>query len=318
MKVAPVKPFFAGTERDVFEHWLKFGRVPAGMPASARSRVVRALIDGGYAKKSPGGALVAAGMQRFKPRNYARDLGFYRMVARLQDLVQSSGFERIAWAPLASTFECFGRLLQDSNHPSRAATDTLYARAFANHSAHQLNLCPLAEKDLDCSRVASGFAFPLVLIPHTTALLFSAIKKSESKCGLRYAIGRVFRNQRQDRTHSMEFHQLEINVIARRANLAMLRDIFLQILRIFGYSRENIRFNQCFYGYTQPSLEVQVRYGGEWVEIGGGGVFRRQVLHQVGVPGEFAAIGMGIGLERLYMISSGIRDLRTAYRTPAY
>ena len=313
-----VEPSFSGVQARIFKHWLRSGRLPKNMCPIACAKVARALVDAGHAKKSASGSLVAASMQRFKPRNYARASGFYRMVAKLQDVIRASGFQRVPWRPLASTFECFGRLLQDSNHPSRATRDTLYAEAFAEHRVEQIRACPLGEKDLDCHTGPSGVVFPLVLIPHTTALLFSAVNENESKRGLRYAIGRVFRNQRQDRTHSMEFHQLELNAIARFANLAMLRDIFLQILRIFGYSSRDIRFNQCFYRYTQPSLEVQVRYRGKWVEIGGGGVFRRQVLDQVGVPKDCAAIGMGIGLERLYMISRGIRDLREAYAIQTY
>jgi phenylalanyl-tRNA synthetase alpha chain len=85
------------------------------------------------------------------------------------------------------------------------------------------------------------------------------------------------------------------------------------ILREF-YKRmgfPEVKFRPSFYPYTEPSLDVAVKWNGKWLELGGAGVFRPEVTHPLGVKSPVLA--WGLGLERLAMLRLGLTDIRQLY-----
>ena len=118
----------------------------------------------------------------------------------------------------------------------------------------------------------------------------------------------MFRKEAIDRTHLPEFHQIEGIIMEEGANLQML-DHPQNLLCQDGLSR-----GPCSSGllpYTEPSLEIEVKWRGKWLELGGAGIFRPEVTEPLGITSPVLAWGMG--LERLAMLVLGLDDIRQLY-----
>ena len=72
-----------------------------------------------------------------------------------------------------------------------------------------------------------------------------------------------------------------------------------------------IRVELPEYPYTEPSLEIEVKWRGQWLELGGAGIFRPEVTEPLGCSSPVLAWGMG--LERLAMLVLGLEDIRQLY-----
>ena len=68
-----------------------------------------------------------------------------------------------------------------------------------------------------------------------------------------------------------------------------------------------------FFPYTEPSMEIAVYYDklGEWLEMGGSGIFRPEVTRPFGI--DVPVIAWGLGIERLFMVKYGIKDIRELF-----
>ena len=64
--------------------------------------------------------------------------------------------------------------------------------------------------------------------------------------------------------------------------------------------------------YTEPSAEVDILWKGEWLELGGSGIFRPEVTEPLGT--EWPVCAWGMGLERLAMLVLGLDDIRQLYQ----
>jgi len=80
------------------------------------------------------------------------------------------------------------------------------------------------------------------------------------------------------------------------------------------YSRmgiDDIRIRPGYFPYTEPSLEVDILYGGKWMELGGAGIFRPEVTEPHGM--KHPVLAWGLGLERLAMLKWKLTDIRELY-----
>ena len=82
------------------------------------------------------------------------------------------------------------------------------------------------------------------------------------------------------------------------------------------------RFRTSYFPFTEPSLEVDIRWlstkgeqsSGRWLEVGGCGLVHPNVLKNVGIDEKlWSGFAFGFGVERLIMIKNGITDLRSFY-----
>lgn len=154
--------------------------------------------------------------------------------------------------------------------------------------------------------------------------------------------GSVFRRDEIDATHYPVFHQLEgVHVFNERVRVLgkaptagdpLLRGLLVdkqpehsdeQVLaslthlqatlngllgHLFG-EQVPIRWQPCYFPFTQPSLEVEILHRGRWVEVLGSGLLQDSLLRASGVDGR-VAWAFGLGLERLAMILYDIPDIR--------
>jgi len=136
------------------------------------------------------------------------------------------------------------------------------------------------------------------------------------------SLGRVYRRDTPDATHTPIFHQVEGLAIDRGITMADLKGTLLHMMRaLFGEERE-MRFRTHDFPFTEPSLEPDVscflcegkgcpvcRYSG-WIEIAGSGMVDPTLFEFVGLdPEEWTGFAFGMGLERVAMLRHGLPAL---------
>jgi len=89
--------------------------------------------------------------------------------------------------------------------------------------------------------------------------------------------------------------------------------LHLFLRELFG-SDTKIRFRPHFFPFTEPSVEVDIRWGKGWLEILGAGCVHPNVFAAVGYdPKRVQGFAFGLGIERMAMLRHGIPDIRAFY-----
>ena len=137
------------------------------------------------------------------------------------------------------------------------------------------------------------------------------------------SLGRTYRRDTVDATHSPLFHQVDGLAVDKGITLADLKGTLLHLAKaLFGEGRR-VRFMTDFFPFTEPSLGTAVscflcdgagcsvcKQTG-WIEMGGSGLVDPNVLRNVGYdPEEVSGFAFGLGLERIAMLRHGVPDIR--------
>jgi phenylalanyl-tRNA synthetase alpha chain len=234
---------------------------------------------------------------------------------RLSSIMTEMGFEEMDGSIVESTFWNFDALFQPQDHPARDLADTFYLKGESPLPSDKSLVKKVKEAHEKGWKYkwSEAEAKRTVLRTHTTAL--SARYLSSVKAGKPrkfFAIGRVFRNEATDFKHLAEFHQVEGIIAWDGATFSDLLGVIKEFYRKLGF--EKIRFRPSFFPYTEPSLEVEVYYEprGQWLELGGAGIFRPEV--SIPLAGVYPVLAWGLSLERPLMIMLGLDDIRAFYR----
>jgi len=154
-----------------------------------------------------------------------------------------------------------------------------------------------------------------VLRTHTTILsakTLSQLKKADLPAKF-FALGKNFRNEALDWKHLFEFNQTEGIVIDKNANFRHLLGYLKEFFKKMGFAKA--RFRPAYFPYTEPSVEIDVFHPvkKEWVELGGAGMFRPEVV--VPLLGEnIPVLAWGPGFDRLILDNYNITDIRDLYK----
>jgi len=154
-----------------------------------------------------------------------------------------------------------------------------------------------------------------LLRTHTTVLsaqTISNLKKEDLPVKF-FAVGRVFRNENLDWKHLFEFIQVEGIVIDPSANFRNLVGYLKEFFGKMGFP--DVRIRPAHFPYTEPSAEVDVWHPvkKEWVELGGSGIFRPEVVKPL-LGFECPVLAWGIGMERAISEYYDIKDIRELYK----
>jgi phenylalanyl-tRNA synthetase alpha chain len=140
-------------------------------------------------------------------------------------------------------------------------------------------------------------------------------------------LGRVYRRDTPDATHTPTFHQVEGLAVDDGITLADLEGTLDYLLRaLFGEERRT-EFRTHYFPFTEPSIEAYVschvcdgsgcpvcRHSG-WIEVGGAGMVDPRLFEFVGYdPERWTGFAFGWGLERIAVLRHGIPDLRELWR----
>ena len=141
------------------------------------------------------------------------------------------------------------------------------------------------------------------------------------------SLGRVYRRDTPDATHSPIFHQVEGLAVDEGITLADLKGTLdFLFKKLFGEERRT-EFRTHYFPFTEPSIEAYVschicdgagcpvcRHSG-WIEVGGAGMVDPKLFELVGYdPERYSGFAFGWGLERIAMLRHEFPDLRELWR----
>jgi phenylalanyl-tRNA synthetase alpha chain len=164
---------------------------------------------------------------------------------------------------------------------------------------------------------------PLVLRTHTSPVQVRTMQAGPPPV---YVVtpGRCYRADTPDTTHIPVFHQIEVLAVDEDLTMGDLKGTLLAFARAYFGPEREIRLRPSYFPFTEPSAEVDVscfvcggrgcrtcHYQG-WIELLGCGMVHPNVLRAGGYdPEKVSGFAAGTGMERPYMLRSGLEDLRT-------
>jgi len=241
------------------------------------------------------------------------------LITKIRQIFLEIGFQEIQGDFVESCFWNMDVLFIPQDHPAREMQDTLYCKTPSKiHIKEKKLLEEIAKVHKNGGSTSStgwGYEFSekegerALLRTHTTVNTIRYLYTNPKPPSKVFSIGRVFRKESIDTTHLPEFYQIEGIVNEEDTNFKQLIGVLKEFYRRIGF--EKIRFRPGYFPYTEPSMEVEVYWNHEWMELGGSGVFRPEVTEPVGVKNPVLA--WGLGLERLAMLKFGLNDIRSLY-----
>jgi phenylalanyl-tRNA synthetase alpha chain len=236
------------------------------------------------------------------------------------------GFKEMTGNMVATSFWCFDVLFVPQDHPAREMQDTFFLGGKVEKG--QLPDKEILEKVKNThegggNTGSKGWQYKWsdditqtnVLRTHTTILsakTLSQLKKEDLPAKF-FALGKNFRNEALDWKHLFEFNQTEGIVIDKNANFRHLLGYLKEFFKKMGFAQA--RFRPAYFPYTEPSVEIDVFHPikKEWVELGGAGMFRPEVV--ISLLGEnIPVLAWGPGFDRLILDNYGITDIRELYK----
>lgn len=135
-----------------------------------------------------------------------------------------------------------------------------------------------------------------------------------------FAIVRVFRPDVVDQTHLTEFTQCEGIIIGKNLSFPNLLGWLKNLAEDITKAKE-IKFKPDYYPFTEPSVEMSIKLKDKWLEVGGAGIFREELIKPL--FGEYydnkiKVLAWGLGVDRLAMIKFGIDDIRDIFTKDLY
>ncbi len=214
----------------------------------------------------------------------------------VEDVFLGLGYQIYDGREVEDVYHNFEALNTPPGHPSRSPRDTFYLNA------------------------------DVVLRTHTSPGQIRFMEAHQPPVYM-ISLGRCYRRDTPDATHSPVFHQVEGLAVDKGITLADLKGTLRRLGReLFGAERD-VRIRTSYFPFTEPSIEFDVscflcdgegcpvcKYSG-WIEMGGAGVVDPAVFEHVGYdPEEVSGFAFGLGLERIAMLRHGLPDLRDLWQ----
>ncbi len=222
----------------------------------------------------------------------------------LNSILKKVGFTVVEGPEVETEYYCFDALNTPATHPARDPQDTFYFPEKAKFN----NVAKKVENE------------KYLLRTHTSSVQIRTMLKGEPPIRI-VSPGRVYRRDTVDATHSANFHQLEGLYVDKNVTVKDLKALLDYILKSLLGSDTKVRFRPHYFGYTEPSFEVDLsakhlpKVNKEWVEIMGCGMVDPAVFDDVGYDSSvWSGYAFGMGIERIAMMMYGIDDIRYFYQ----
>lgn len=162
----------------------------------------------------------------------------------------------------------------------------------------------------------------IILRTQTTALQGHVMERRKPPFRI-CTIGRCFRLDDVDATHSHTFHQVDCFTIDEGIRMSDLKGTLTQFsAEMFGEDTK-VRFRPDYFPFVEPGAEWAISCfvckgegcglckGSGWIELGGAGMIHPNILNRFGYDTErYSGFAFGMGIERITMLKHGIDDLR--------
>jgi phenylalanyl-tRNA synthetase alpha chain len=216
-----------------------------------------------------------------------------RVTEEIIEVFEGLGFSVAEGPEVESDYYNFAALNFPDDHPARDMQDTFHVGSDA------------------------------LLRTHTSPVQIRTMKAQRPPVRI-ICLGKVYRRDILDATHSPMFHQVEGLAVDKHITMADLKATLQLFAREMFGPASGVRFRPSFFPFTEPSAEFDVRCfkcGGEgacrfcrssgWLEIGGSGMVHPNVLRNVGYdPEEVTGWAFGMGIDRIALLKYEIDDIR--------
>lgn len=223
-----------------------------------------------------------------------------KAIHEINEIFSTIGFSSVEERDVEDDFHNFNALNIPENHPARDMHDTFYTKN---------------DK--------------LLLRTHTSSVQIRLMEKMKPPIRI-LAPGRVYRHEATDATHAAVFHQVEGLAVDKTISFADLKGTLRHFVREFFGQDLKIRFIPSYFPFVEPGAQMDIECflcRGEkkledgrpcnickasgWIEVLGCGMVHPNVFRAVGYdPKKWTGFAFGMGIERLVMIRSGVRDIR--------
>jgi phenylalanyl-tRNA synthetase alpha chain len=215
-----------------------------------------------------------------------------RVTEEIIEVFEGLGFSVAEGPEVESDYYNFAALNFPADHPARDMQDTFHLSA------------------------------DTLLRTHTSPVQIRTMKAQRPPVRV-ICLGKVYRRDILDATHSPMFHQVEGLAVDKHITMADLKATLQLFAREMFGPKSTVRFRPSFFPFTEPSAEVDVRCfkcGGDgcrfckesgWLEILGSGMVHPNVLRNVGYdPEEVTGWAFGMGIDRVALLKYEIDDIR--------
>jgi phenylalanyl-tRNA synthetase alpha chain len=250
-------------------------------------------------------------------------LGHRHPLTVLRDEIEAiftrMGYEILEGPEAEDDYHNFEALNMPPEHPARDMQDKLY---LATPMVQRVEALPSP----GARGRPPGPERPATLLrTHTSAMQIRYMETHEPPVRI-LALGKVFRRDNPDLTHSPMFHQFEGLVVGEGVTMADLKGTLTSFVRELFAPDLPVLFRPSFFPYTEPSAEVFIgcvfcrgsgcpvckRTG--WLEILGSGMVHPAVFEAVGYdPERYTGFAFGTGIERVAILKYRVDDIRLFY-----
>ncbi len=246
---------------------------------------------------------------------------YVQFIEDIREKLIGLGFQEMR-GPLVETFFWnTDALFMPFDHPARGIHDVLLLKNPTKGNLPDENLVAKVKATHEGGWIteSSGWggiwdkeeASKLLMRSQGTAVSARTLFQNKDNPAKYFLIDRVFRHDILDAKHLMEFDHCEGIVVGEGLTFRHLLGFLKEIADAVGV--KEVRFKPSYFSFTEPSVELYVNYPKlGWIEAGGAGMFRPEVLKPLGVE-KSQVLAWGLGIGRLAMIKLAIEDIRMLY-----
>ncbi|NIO22424.1 MAG: phenylalanine--tRNA ligase subunit alpha [Candidatus Aenigmarchaeota archaeon] len=235
------------------------------------------------------------------------------------------GFKEMTGNMLQTSFWNFDALFQPQDHPARDLMDTMFIKNPKYGRLLNKKVVERVKKTHENGWTTRSIGWRYkwderearknCMRTHTTVLsakTIALLKKSDLPAKF-FSFGKNFRNETLDWSHLFELIQTDGIVVDPDANFRHLLGYLREFFRKMGF--EKIRFRPAYFPYTEMSVEPEVFHPvhKKWVELGGSGIFRPEVVKPL-LGEDIPVLAWGLGFDRTIMDYYGLNDIRKLYK----
>lgn len=220
------------------------------------------------------------------------------IMRQMSSIFEKMGFGIFTGPEIETDFYNFEALNTPEDHPAKDIWDTFYL----NHKKK------------------------ILLRTHTSPVQVRVMEKISPPFRI-IALGKCFRRDAFDASHSPVFHQMEGLMVDKNIKFSHLKGVLSYFLKEMFGEEIKVKFTPSYFPFTEPSAEVSISCvicGGKgcptcgnsgFLEILGCGMVHPQVFRNVGYnPKEITGFAFGMGVERIAMLKYKIDDIRLFYQ----
>ena len=219
---------------------------------------------------------------------------FTNTIRQMNKLFISMGYSIMDGPEIETDEYCFQRLNVPADHPARDMQDTIYIEE------------------------------PKYLLRTQTSSIESRILEKYKPPFRVVCPGRVYRNEKVNKSNHFIFHHYQGVVVMKKTSLKDLFGTFTRLFRKMYGDDVVVRYRNKYYPEVEPGVGPDMQCfvckgkgcatckGAGWIEMGGAGIIHPNVLNMAGIDSkEWMGFAFGLGLDRWVMAKYKIDDIRT-------